>query len=550
MALNCGGPPERFGLVAATAPPSLLTTLLHTSPLHFTALITSSGTFDSRVVLHEQQALHPRRLAFPVEMPATERPLTYDDVLQWLLKSEAAEQHGAGQGSSHRTTESASLPIPSSTSDDDSSSPSPSSSTQRITRDAKKVRLKHGKALLCISRAEGHQPLSSLLSLSPTSALYIHGAGASCGLKYDDVFSAFSSFGPIVSLTMVGFLPFVLVQYRDTASAIECRRAHHRRKQPGVCDGRLLYVEYAIAAASTLLADSPALLLPNASSMQRPDVKGLVVLEEYVSEEEEEALLGYLHAQPWLEHRFRSVQHYGYHFDYERNDVFHDHRGQRTTEDDTDHADGDGDDDLRVFPPLLRPLIRRFRDLPSLPALSDHRPPDCSESMFVPDQLTVNRYQPGDGIPAHVDVHSSFTHFVLSLSLGASICMDITPFPEVPGGDAELPFPLLLPRRSLLVLGHYARYGCQHAIQPRKTDRVDGRLVERQERVSLTFRRRRVGGECHCQWPLLCDTASGVRKKDKKFVPYDKRKSQEEEKEAGHQQAGQCETDTGGDGTG
>ena len=458
-------------------------------------------------------------------MAAAERPLTYDDALQWLLKREAIEQ--PDDSSSFPATSAEDAPFPDSTppSDDDSPSPTPPSSSSKSTasRTAKKLQLKHGKALLCISRAEGHQPLSSLLSMTPTAALYIHGAGASCGLKYDEVFTAFSSFGSILSLTMVGFLPFVLVQYSDTAAAVHCRQAHHKRKQPGVCQGRLLYVEYANISASTLLADNPALLLPNASSTHRPEVKGLAVMEEFVSEEEEAELLGYLQGQAWLEHRFRSVQHYGYHFDYERNDVFDDLRAQRARE--------GADDDLHMFPPILHPLIHRFRHLPSLPSIAAHCPPDCSESVFVPDQLTVNRYQPGDGIPAHVDVHSSFTHFVLSLSLGAPICMDITPFPEVVGGEAEPPFPLLLPRRSLLVLGHYARYGCQHAIQPRKTDRVDGRLVERRERVSLTFRRRREGGECHCGWPRLCDTASGVRKKDKKFVPFDKRKGQEEEKE-------------------
>ena len=461
-------------------------------------------------------------------MATMEEPLAFGEAVEWLLTSEAMEHPTRPTNTfpslPHIGDGDSPMAPPHATADDDCFFLSSSKSTG--SRTAKKLHLKHVKALLCISRAEGHRPLSSLLSLVPTSAVYIHGAGASCGMKYDDVHSAFSSFGRLLSLTMAGILPFVLAVYESVDAAVSCRRCHHRQKHPSVCDGRLLFVDYANLAQSSLLEDSAALLLPNASSTSFPAVPGLAVLTEFVSEEEERALLGFLNAQPWLPHKFRSVQHYGYVFDYERNDVFDDRRP---------HSD------LHMFPPAFHALIHRFRHLPSLPSVSPHAPSDCRETEFVPDQLTVNRYLPGDGIPAHVDVHSSFTSFVLSLSLASAITMDIAPFPSSPSVTAPASFPLLLPRRSLLVLGHYARFGCQHAIQPRKTDRVDGRLVERTERVSLTFRRRREGGQCDCSWPALCDTASGVRKKEKKFIPVvhgdndtgAERLPREESKEAG-----------------
>lgn len=34
-----------------------------------------------------------------------------------------------------------------------------------------------------------------------------------------------------------------------------------------------------------------------------------------------------------------------------------------------------------------------------------------------PDQLTVNIYEPGNGIPSHVDTHSAFSDTIASLSL-------------------------------------------------------------------------------------------------------------------------------------
>lgn len=39
----------------------------------------------------------------------------------------------------------------------------------------------------------------------------------------------------------------------------------------------------------------------------------------------------------------------------------------------------------------------------------------------IPDQLTVNEYPPGAGIPPHVDTHSAFADGIMSLSLGSSV---------------------------------------------------------------------------------------------------------------------------------
>ncbi|XP_013921711.1 PREDICTED: alkylated DNA repair protein alkB homolog 8 [Thamnophis sirtalis] len=38
-----------------------------------------------------------------------------------------------------------------------------------------------------------------------------------------------------------------------------------------------------------------------------------------------------------------------------------------------------------------------------------------------PDQLTINQYEPGQGIPPHIDTHSAFEDEIISLSLGAEV---------------------------------------------------------------------------------------------------------------------------------
>lgn len=66
------------------------------------------------------------------------------------------------------------------------------------------------------------------------------------------------------------------------------------------------------------------------------------------------------------------------------------------------------------------------------------------------DQLTVNEYQPGVGLSPHVDAHSAFTGPVASLTLGSACVMEFW--------TREAKVPLLLPRRSLLVMAGESRY--------------------------------------------------------------------------------------------
>lgn len=54
---------------------------------------------------------------------------------------------------------------------------------------------------------------------------------------------------------------------------------------------------------------------------------------------------------------------------------------------------------------------------------------------------------------------------------------------------------VLLPRRSLLILRGEARYFWSHAIAPRKLDQIDGQVVARDRRISLTFRQVLLPGE-------------------------------------------------------
>ncbi|XP_067252441.1 alkylated DNA repair protein alkB homolog 8 isoform X2 [Chanodichthys erythropterus] len=156
-------------------------------------------------------------------------------------------------------------------------------------------------------------------------------------------------------------------------------------------------------------------------------------------------------------------------------------------------------------------------DVTGLPAECDALLQRCladGHISVLPDQLTVNQYQSGQGIPPHVDTHSAFEDTILSLSLGTKTVMDF----KHPDGRSVA---VVLPERSLLVMKGESRYLWTHGITPRKYDVVpvleaggsgvmtsdlsNLTLSRRGTRISLTFRKIR-HTPCNCAYPSVCDS--------------------------------------------
>lgn len=231
---------------------------------------------------------------------------------------------------------------------------------------------------------------------------------------------------------------------------------------------------------------------------------GLVVLEDFISVEEEIQLMRLIDwgGNPFdstegsiLKHR--EVRHFGYEFKYSSNSV------------DKEHPLAQG------IPSALSTIVKRIVKQGCMPV--------------APDQLTVNRYLPGQGIPPHVDTHSSFTDEILSLSIGGGVNMDFHYVAANIRGSKDKPlhYVVHLPPRSLCVMSGPARYEWTHGICPRMTDVVPSKsgatglqILPRQERVSFTFRKIR-HGECFCQSASICD--SYIKKQ--KSISHSERKS-------------------------
>ena len=98
------------------------------------------------------------------------------------------------------------------------------------------------------------------------------------------------------------------------------------------------------------------------------------------------------------------------------------------------------------------------------------------------DQVTVNEYEPGQGLTSHVDCITCFGNTIITLSLGSSYVMELTHCQTTQKREI-----LLLPG-SLLVLRGEARYAWEHSVAPRYKDTYKGWEFLRTRRVSITFR--------------------------------------------------------------
>jgi alkylated DNA repair protein alkB family protein 8 len=237
-------------------------------------------------------------------------------------------------------------------------------------------------------------------------------------------------------------------------------------------------------------------------------IPGLYVFDDFITESEERGIVEALDQRPWVKMLQRRVQHFGYEFVYGANNV------------DQSKKISDMPDFLDFLLPRISEQLSHFtfekRDElhdeeafynehvvpPGLPTASS-RYADATTG-FCFDQLTVNDYQPGQGIPPHVDTHSPFEEVFVSLSLGSGVSMNFRR-PDAPYQQDVY----LLPRQLVVFTGE-ARYNYLHSISTRKVDKAEGFLRFRRRRISLTFRKLRTSGEpCRCRYPLLCDSQSG-----------------------------------------
>ena len=196
--------------------------------------------------------------------------------------------------------------------------------------------------------------------------------------------------------------------------------------------------------------------LPEPQPIQKKEVligsvPGLLYIENYITADEQDALLAHVDNGLWLDDLRRRVQHYGFKYNYRARKV---------------------DMSMRVgeLPIWLKGLSEKLHQDEYMPE--------------VADQVIVNEYLPGQGISAHIDCEPCFKDTIASLSLGSGCVMNFTN-----KLDRTQKIPVWLEPRSLVVLSGKARYAWLHSIAARKWDEWEGERRDRNRRVSLTFRK-------------------------------------------------------------
>ncbi|KAI0547147.1 hypothetical protein F4679DRAFT_555444 [Xylaria curta] len=214
--------------------------------------------------------------------------------------------------------------------------------------------------------------------------------------------------------------------------------------------------------------------------------RGIRFQPEFITKEHEAKLLHiFQHELIWPESKKSGTRlslHYGYTFDYKTFGV-------------------DPNIPYKPFPDWLVPLIPKLPKLPSEKGSEGEQ----DEEGRLPDQVCLQHYPPGAGIPPHVDTHSAYDE-LYALSLGSAVAMMFRRRGEE---DTETEtVDLDLSPRSMMQMSGESRLHWEHGIKKRKKDVLsDGTVRLRADRWSITYRWLRPGGVCECGDVRLCDTA-------------------------------------------
>ncbi|XP_022795895.1 alkylated DNA repair protein alkB homolog 8-like [Stylophora pistillata] len=374
----------------------------------------------------------------------------------------------------------------------------------KLTKAEKKALRKQTRLIHSLRRNNSEL---AIVSESPTRHLMVGNGGFMCGIDRKLIFNFFQKFGNIERLLMFPGRSFSFITFEHVSESLKAMEKVHGR----VLDCPSEFPRPDVRFYLSFLTNLP----DDVSFEKQATPSGLVLVDDFVTEAEEEQLIQVLgwgsegneveiQGTANQELRHRRVKHFGYEFLYRSNNV------------DKSNPLPDG------FPGVCDVLLDRVQE----------------KVMFKPDQMTVNEYKPGQGIPPHIDTHSAFEDGIVSLSLGSQVTMEF----RHPDGRHV---PVVLPRRSLLVMTGESRYLWSHGITPRKYDIIhDAKstsnegtgyvkiskepetviaegthnkraeegttLFERQTRISLTLRKVR-HTPCDCAFSAQCDSQTGSK---------------------------------------
>ena len=229
-------------------------------------------------------------------------------------------------------------------------------------------------------------------------------------------------------------------------------------------------------------------------------IPGLKLVENFITIEEEDAILHKLDENAWIKEMSRRVQHFGFRFNY-RNLMI------------------DFGTEASKFPDVVEEVAKRIEcgsnspkhwaksiSLNCIDGIAPNNPFLYEEHLDLPlSQVTANEYYANQGIAPHIDTSACFGPLIFIVTCGSGTTMTFKKMTSsgyserskygegLNSGSAKEH--VWLSRRSLLILCSDARYSWSHGIASRKFDKINGSVVKRKRRVSLTFRQALIPGE-------------------------------------------------------
>ncbi|WP_344850839.1 alpha-ketoglutarate-dependent dioxygenase AlkB [Pedobacter jeongneungensis] len=177
-------------------------------------------------------------------------------------------------------------------------------------------------------------------------------------------------------------------------------------------------------------------------------VPGLYIYPNFISAPQEMELLQEIDKQIWVVDYSRRLQYYGY-----RNELEEPYQ-------------------LISIPLSIPQQIHRLSEELVNKELLD----------LQPDQVIINEYLPGEGIRPHKD-RNYYENQICGVNLGSGCIMRF-----IKGKNLEV-IDIEMPQRSMYIMQDDARKKWTHGIPPRKKDNINGILVKRERRVSVTYRK-------------------------------------------------------------
>ncbi|CAJ0580529.1 unnamed protein product, partial [Mesorhabditis spiculigera] len=307
-----------------------------------------------------------------------------------------------------------------------------------------------------LEQLKRHDP-SVEVSKEPTKFLFVANSSVLCGVSLEELQKIFGEFDDDAQ--------FIVFPNKRAYSFVEFSEIEKAEKALLDLNGFVhpLLEKSHLPFVMTYVKNLPT--TEDASSGQGP--AGLKIISDFLEKDEQDALIELVTNHPENNRlKNRSVFHYGHEFDYSSNTSFK---------------------PCTPIPEILSSLVEKLR----IRGYTD----------FKADQITVNVYEPGQGIPPHYDTHSAFEEQIFSVSLLSDVVMEFRD-----GANSANILSVLLPTNSLTIIQGESRYRWKHGIANRKYDinPTTGRLFPRAKRISITLRKIRTI-PCQCAWKEYCD---------------------------------------------